>query len=453
MSEEQNIQEQKFVHLHCHSDYSLYDGFQKIGSMVSRAAELGMKGIAITDHGKVGSFIKFYKAAKKEGIKPIFGIEAYICHDISKNNNPRYHLTLLAKNNTGYMNLLKLASKSHNHIARIFGNEIPRITPEMLREHSEGLIVLSGCIASEFSTLIVEKEKYDEAEFLAKEYKSIWGDDFYIEVMWAKYKPQLVQMKHAEQIAKKLDIKIVATNDAHYTYREDAKHQASKISLSRGKPYYPDGESSEYYIKSYDEMKKIFNGNRLEYLHNTMEVLDHCNVNIELGKAQLPHFEVPKDNEDFNKWKLKIWRKSEEEAYLQYLSEIGLRNLNLWESPGYKERLYKELETIRFTGFTRYFLIVWEYCYWSRQQNIRIGKGRGSGAGSLVLYCLGVTGVDPIKRELSMDRFLYAEAEYRATAEEFFSMEEKEKNMHGEDCVCSSCASKGRRTECIVSPQ
>lgn len=452
MSEELNREEQKFVHLHCHSDYSLYDGFQKIGTMVSRAAELGMKGIAITDHGKVGSFIKFYKAAKKAGIKPIFGLEAYICHDISKNNNPRYHLTLLAKNKIGYMNILKLASKSHNHIARIWNNEIPRITPEMLKEHSEGLIVLSGCIASEFSQLIVESQDIDAAEKLAREYKDIWGDDFYIEVMWAQYKPQLLQMKHAEILAKKLDIRIVATNDCHYTYREDAKFQASKISLSRGKPYFAE-ESSEYYIKSYEEMKRIFNQKRLEYLHNTMSILDKCDVELELGKAQLPHFEVPKNNEEFNKWRTKVWRKNDEEAYLQYLSELGLKSLKLWDIPGYQERLYSELETIRFTGFTRYFLIVWEYCYWARQQNIRIGKGRGSGAGSLVLYCLGVTGVDPIKRELSMDRFLYAEAEYRAKADEFFSIAENEANMHGEDCVCASCADKRRKSECLVSPE
>lgn len=446
-----NSEKNGFIHLHCHSDYSLYDGFQKIGNMVKRASELGMKGIAITDHGKIGSYIKFYKAAKKEKIKPVFGIEAYLAHNLSQNNSPRYHLTILAKNNIGYKNILKLSSESHKHIAKVFKNEIPRIDFNMLKENSEGLVILSGCIASEFSSLIVEKNAPEEAEALAKQYKDVWGDDYYIEVMYAKYAPQLLQMKHAEKIAKNLGIKIVATNDAHYSYREEAKDQVAKIALSRNKPYFPEDENSEYYIKSYEEMKVWFNKHRLDYLHQSVEIFDKCNVEIELGHGKLPHFEVPKNNEAFNKWKVKCWRKTDEEAYLEFLAEMGLKNLNLWDIPEYRARLFKELETIRFTGFTRYFLIVWDYCYYATSKDIKLSKGRGSGAGSLVLYCLGVTGVDPIKRSLSMDRFLYAEAEYRAKTEDFFSINEREKNMHGEKCACKSCVSNNSEKICLVA--
>lgn len=403
MSELSNILEQKFVHLHCHSDYSLYDGFQKIASIVDRASELGMKGIAITDHGKVGSYIKFYKACKKKNIKPIFGIEAYLCHNLDNGvREPRYHITLLAKNIEGYRNILRLATESHRHIVKIWGNEIPRISFEMLKKHGAGLVVLSGCIASEFSTMIVEKKSVEAAKHLAKQYKDIWGDDYYIEVMWTKFAPQLEQMKNAEIIAKELDIKIVATNDAHFSYREDAKYQTYKIALSRKKPYFPEGNISEYYIKSYQEMSDIFKGKRLEYLHNTMEVLDKCNVDLVLGKAQLPNFEVPKNNLEFNEWRKKLWGKNDEQAYLQFLSEKGLKALGLWDDTIYRERLYKELETISFTGFTRYFLIVWDYVYWARQQDILVSKGRGCFCGDniIVTDC----GRKPINKVVIGDR-------------------------------------------------
>lgn len=439
----------KFAHLHCHSDYSLYDGFQKIaiykdkeivGGMVKRASDLKMKAIALTDHGKVGGFIKFYKACKALKIKPIFGIEAYLCENLEDRKSKRYHLTVLAKNEIGYRNILKLSSVSHNYIVKVFNNEIPRIDWQILKQYSEGLIILSGCIASQFSQLIVERDDLDGAKNLAKKCKDIWGEDYYIEVMWTKHEPQKKQIKHALQIAKELDIKPVCTNDCHYSFRSDAKFQRTKISISRNSPLRNDDDfQEEYYIKSYDEMSNIFSGNLINCVHNTMEIVDKSNVELKLNIQQLPHYDIPKDDDSFNKFKQNIWNDNLSEVYLRYLSEEGLKKKGLYNSPGYLERLNKELETIKFTGFTTYFLVVWEYCRWARENDIRVGAGRGSGAGSLVLYVLEVTNIDPIKHDLLMDRFLYAEAEYKTKIDDFFSHVKKEENIHGEECNCPIC--------------
>jgi DNA polymerase-3 subunit alpha len=245
---------EKFVHLHCHSDYSLYDGFQKVSAMVKKAKNLNMKAIALTDHGKVGGFIKFYKACRTEGINSIFGCETYICHDLQDKKSKRYHLTILAKNNDGYKNLLKLSSISHNYIARVGNNEIPRINFPLLKEYSSGLIVLSGCMSSEFSKKIIEDKDISQAEKLASDYKIIWGDDYYIEVMETGYPGQKEHLQQAYKIAKKLGIKMVVTNDCHFSEKGDAKYQITKISINRNRPYKEDSPNVHYYIKNYDEM-------------------------------------------------------------------------------------------------------------------------------------------------------------------------------------------------------
>jgi len=414
-----------FVHLHCHSDYSLYDGFQTVPSMVAKAKELGMPGIALTDHGKLGGLIKLSKSCKKHGIKGVPGIEFYIQDDLEDHKGKRHHLTVLAKNNIGLKNLYKLATISSENVYRGF----PRINWEILKNHAEGLIVFSGCIVGKFASLIVS-EKIDEAKTLAKFCKYIWGDDYYIEVMWTGYEPQKLILKHGVEIAKALGIKIVASNDTHYTEKSDGESQRIKIAISRNGPL----EKNDYlihhmYMKTYDEMLKTLGSSRASFLHTSIEILAKCEAEIKLGQAKLPVFEIPTDNEAFNLYKNTLNELTPvSEAYLSYLACEGLKKRNLWDKSNYRERLEKELETIKFTGFSTYFLIVENYISAARKMPspvdstccLRIGCARGSGAGSLVLYSLGVTNIDPIKYDLSMDRFLFAEANYRARLSDFF---------------------------------
>ena len=428
-----------FVHCHCHSDYSTYDGFQTVPEMVGKAKELGFEAIGLTDHGKVGGLLKLQKACqaakekdiidKKTGkideskrhllreIKPILGIEAYVVDDLSNTKGTRYHQTIWAKNNKGIESLYKLASLSSEHTFRGF----PRMDWEMLKNNSEGLMVASGCIIGKFANLIVN-ENLDGAENLAKMYKEVWGDDFYIEIMWTGYDPQKLVIKHGVEIAKKLGIKIITSNDVHYSVKNKAESQRVKISISRNGPLKNDEyRDSHMYLKTYEEMIQTLGEGRKEYLHNTMEICNKCDARITLGQAKLPVFEIPKDNEEYNEFK-KIWHPDtpEPEIYLYYLAEKGLKKRNLWDKPNYRERLYKELETIKFTGFETYFLILEDFLSFSRRNEIWRGPGRGSGVGSLVLYVLDITGIDPIKYNLSMDRFLFSCADYRARVSDFF---------------------------------
>jgi len=405
-----------FVHLHCHTDYSLYDGFQTIEEMVGRAIELNFSSIAITDHGKVSGFIKFSKECKRQNIKPIFGIEAYIVDSLQEKKGKRYHLVLLAKNKIGYENILKLSTISHKNSYRGF----PRATLDILKKYRDGLIVLSGCAAGQVPMMIRE-DNILGAEELAKKYKDIFGEDYYLEIMWTHFRPQVKIIKRSLEIGKKLGISVVASNDCHYARREDSKYRIIKMEISRNRPIpFDDCPDSEYYIKSYEEMKKTLKGVPEECLFNTVKIADKCNVEIELGKAQLPTFVVPVEDNEFNQFKNDKWGKTDEEMFLTYIAEKGLKEKGLWEKKEYRARLNKELETIRFTGFVGYFLVVWDYIKWARSKNIRIGAGRGSCVGSLVIYCLNITSVDPVKYNLSMDRFLYMEAKYRAREMDFF---------------------------------
>ncbi len=418
-----------FIHCHCHSDFSTYDGFQTVPEMVAKAKQLGFAGIGLTDHGKVGGFIKLQKAcaaAKKveEGeeyllrdIKPIFGIESYLVDDLSNKKGQRYHQTIWAKNNKGLENIYKLASLSSENTYRGF----PRMDFNMLKNHSEGLIVASGCIVGKFGQL-TSNEKEEEAEKLAKEYKDVWGDDYYIEVMWTGYEPQKLVMKHGVDIAKKLDIKVIASNDVHYSDKSKGESQRVKISISRNGPLQNDEyRDHQMYLKTYEEMLKTLGEGRKQFLSNTMEIFDKAEAKITLGQAKLPVFEIPTDNEQYNEFKKK-WNEltPEPEIYLCYLAEQGLKAKGLWDKSGYKERLYKELETIKFTGFETYFLIVEDFISYAKSIDIWRGLGRGSGVGSLILYVLDITGLDPIKYGLSMDRFLFAAADYRARVSDFF---------------------------------
>lgn len=431
-----------FIHLHCHSDYSTYDGFMKIPWMVSRACELDFKAIALTDHGKLGGFLQFHKECQnvydkekndkgnkelreykdRHGytLKPIFGLEAYIVEDI-EDKKKRFHQTIFAKNNEGYKKLLRLSTESHKHVYKVFSNTFPCLTFDMLSDLAEDMVITSGCTTSQFSKLCIEGED-EKAKELAKKYKDRWGEDYYIEIMLTGYKPQLEVVKRGVPIAKELGIKVVATNDVHFAKKEEAKFFDVKKSISRNGPLPSDeSDSSNYYMKSYEEMNKIFNGKSSEALHNTMEIEEKCNVELDIGGAKLPVFNIPK-TEEFEKYKKSLWKRNDEESYLKYLAENGLKEKGLLDKRIYRERLYSELETIRFTGFERYFLIVYDYTKWAREEgNLKIGTGRGSGGGSLVLYALGITGLDPLKYNLSMDRFLYAAADYHISKKDFFT--------------------------------
>jgi len=392
---------------------------QEMEIMAKRASELGFKGIALTDHGIVGGFPSFRKACKKYNIKPIYGLEAYIVDDISSNKSKIYHQTILAKNIKGYENINILSSLSYTQILKKPFNEFPCLTLENLKDNSEGLIVTSGCTSSKMSQLIINDD-LNAAYELAKTSRNIWGDDYYFEVMWTGYQPQLKVLKTLVEMGRELNIKTIATNDCHYSYKDDAEAQRVKISISRSGPLPPDyNQSSEYYMKSYDEMALIFKGKGLELLHNTMEIYDKVE-DIVPRKAKLPRFDIPKDNEKFNKFKETLWGRTEEDAYLRFLAFEGLEKRGLSNSQEYRERLFTEMETIRFTKFETYFLIVSDYCAFSKREGKKISAGRGSGVGSLALYCLNVTGLDPIIYDLSMDRFLYAKADYRAKPDAFF---------------------------------
>ena len=427
-----------FVHLHNHTDYSTYDGFMSPLELSRRAKELDMPAVAISDHGKIGGFLKFFKACKGEkrpedpkklkkfnpkwekSIKPILGVELYMSLDLSIKKTERFHILLLAKNNIGLRNIYKLCSIGHQHTAYNF----PRIDFEILKRHKEGLIVSTACIGGEFSQLVKDGD-IDGAYEFAKKYHDVWGDDFYLEVMFTDKpdselgKDQIEVIKVIRECSKKLGIKVIATNDAHYVKEENAEFQRIKKTISSRRPLEHE-DSHEYYLKSYDEMAKIFSRVGKDWLQNTVDIADKCNVEIEFGNLDLPEFKIP-ENDEFNEYKKPLLGKTEEQSYLRYLSFKGLKEKGLDEKQNYIERLDSELETIMFTGFDRYFLIVEEYCAWTRNKGVRIGLGRGSGCGSLVLYCLKVTGIDPIKYNLSMDRFLYCESEYHFGPAEIYS--------------------------------
>jgi DNA polymerase III alpha subunit len=405
----------EYVPVHNHSVFSTFDGFMKVEDMVARCKELGFRAVALTDHGEVGGFIKLNAACKEHGIKPIFGTEAYLSYDLTSKKSQRYHLILLAKNEAGYKNILKLASIAYKNTAY----NHPRIDFEILKQHREGLIISTACLGGEFAKRIISDD-IDGAYNMVKNYHDIWGEDFYIEVMYHGIPEQLRVIEHAVKCSEIYGVKIIATNDSHYLTKDMAKYQQVKKAIAFGKPL-DDNDVSHYYIKSYDEMSKIFNKQGLEYLHNTVEIANKCNYVIQEKKASLPNVIVPNNIEEFNEFKKHLYRCNEQTSYLTYLAHKGLKWRKLDHDPLYQERLERELEMIKFTGFVNYFLIVWEYCSWARENNIRIGAGRGSGVGSLVLFCLGVTGINPIPYDLSMDRFLYAEAEYHLYHDEIYS--------------------------------
>ncbi len=389
-----------FVHLHIHSEFSLLDGANRIKDLPVRAKELGMKAIAITDHGVMYGVIDFYKACKKEGIKPIIGCEVYVAprsrFDKEPNiDNHYYHLILLAKNNQGYKNLSKLVS-----LGFVDGYYYkPRIDLEILEKYKDGLIVLSGCLAGAVNQALLNGET-EKAEEIAKWHKKVFGKDYYIELQNNGIKEQVLANQKLVNLARKLDIPIVATNDAHYLKREDAYNHEVLLCIQTGKRMSdPDRmrfETEELYVKSKEEMIEYFK-NFPDAIENTVKIADECNVEFEFGHTILPNYDVPEEYKTHY-------------DYLKKLCDDGIKE-RYGENPTDEilKRAEYELSVIKKMGYVDYYLIVWDFIHYAKSQGIPVGPGRGSGAGSILAYAIGITDIDPIKYGLIFERFLNPE--------------------------------------------
>lgn len=387
-----------FVHLHVHTEYSLLDGANRIDKIPGKMKELGMKAIAITDHGNMYGAINFYKALIKEGIKPIIGCELYIAKRKMEDKDPikdkiRYHLTVIAKNKEGYENLSKLVSLS-NTKGMYYK---PRIDKETLEKYSKGLIILSGCMQGEISQMLIMGNE-EKAEDIAMWYKNIFNDDFYLEIQSNGLEEQNIVNNKIINLARKLDIKIVATNDSHYMDKEDAKIHEILLCMQTGKTINDEDRmvfnTDQLYIKSIEEMQNAFS-KVPDALENTVEIANKCELVIEFGKTKLPNYEIDEDMTHFEYLK-KMCQKGLNERYKDITEEI-------------QERLDYELGIIKNMGFTDYFLIVWDFIKYAKEKGIPVGPGRGSGAGSLAAYALKITDIDPLKYNLLFERFLNPE--------------------------------------------
>ena len=389
----------KFIHLHVHSEYSLLDGACKISDLVDKAVQLKMPALALTDHGNMFGAVEFYEAAKSRGIKPILGFEAYVAQGSrfdkeSKNGKEILsHITLLAENNEGYRNLLKLTTSAY--LEGFYYK--PRIDKTLLKTLSRGIICLSGCMTSEINRCLINN-RFEDAVNVAKEYKDIFGPDhFYIEVQDNKIEQQSRLVSEAAEIAKKLNVPLVATNDIHYMNMDDATAHDALLCINTGK-HLSDIQrlrfgTNEFYFKNFQEMYTVFQ-HIPEAIENTLKIADRCNVEMTFGKMHLPKFIAPQGMTN--------------SAYLRKLCEEGAVQKYGSITPNIRERLDYELKVIESTGFVDYFLIVWDFIHFAIQQRIP-ATGRGSGAGSLVAYVLNITNIDPIENDLLFERFLNAE--------------------------------------------
>jgi len=395
------MSEDKFVHLHNHSYFSLLDGLSSTEELAEVASDLGYKSLALTDHGTCAGLFQFQKACQKKGIKPILGMETYICddHSVKVKGTPRYHLILLAKNKVGYKNLIYLSSFGYIHGFYYK----PRIDFEILKEHSEGLIVSTACMGGEIPRLLNSGEE-EKAEEVALKYKELFGDDFYIEVMSHSYfndpeqesKEKSIAIK-LYKLAKKLDIKAICTNDVHYARREDWEAHDVLLSIQTldtvKNPKRMTFSSRDFYLKPYEQMRDIYKKSP-ELLANTVEIANKVEDGIiEASEDLLPNFEIPDGFAD-------------EEAYLKELVKDGMKQKKLINKPAYRDRVKYEMSVIISCGYTKYFLILWDIINFARNADIRVGAGRGSAVSSLCLYVLGITKVDPIENDLIFERFL-----------------------------------------------
>ena len=393
-----------FTHLHVHTEYSLLDGSSKIKEILARAKELGQDSLAITDHGVMYGVIDFYKAAGEIGIKPIIGCEVYVAPGsrFEKENtvsDERYrHLVLLAENDTGYSNLMKIVSKGF--IEGFYYK--PRVDMEVLERYHEGVIALSACLAGEIPGNLI-KGNYEGAKEAALRFRKLFGEDnFFLELQDHGIPEQKTVNAGIVRLAKETGIKLVATNDVHYTFAEDAEAHDILLCIQTQKKVQDEDrmryEGSQYYLKSEEEMRGLF-PYAPEAIENTADIAKRCNVNIEFGHYKLPKFDVP---EGYTA-----------ETYLRSLCTEGLKKRYAGVSKEafkeLEERLEYELDTIKGMGFTDYFLIVWDFIKYGRDHGIVVGPGRGSAAGSIVAYSLGITNIDPIRYSLLFERFLNPE--------------------------------------------
>ena len=384
-----------FVHLHTHTAFSLLDGACRIDKLIQKTKELNQSAIAITDHGVMYGVVDFYKEAKKNGIKPIIGCEMYVTprtlyEKTYEYDSKRYHLVLLAKNNTGYKNLVKLVSISH-----VDGFYIkPRIDKRTLRQYSEGLICLSACIGGEIPQLILDND-IDGAKLAVQEYISIFGkDNFFLELQNHDLQEEAKVNTNLINFAREYGVGLVATNDVHYIEKRDSLYQDVLMCIQTGKKVTDTDrmkfETPEMYLKPTEEMQEIFK-NIPEAIENTEKIAEMCNVELEFGKYHLPEFKLPGSTDHFE--------------YLKNLCLEGLKKR--YPNPEeHMQRLEYELGVINNMGFVDYFLIVWDFIKYAKSNGIYVGPGRGSAAGSLVSYCLNITTVDPIKYNLIFERFL-----------------------------------------------
>lgn len=433
-----------FTHLHLHTEYSLLDGANKISTLVKQLKELGMNSVAMSDHGNMFGAIDFYKQMRDAGIKPIIGIEAYI-HNAQelddKSAKQRFHICLFAKNQKGYENLMYLSSKAYIDGFYYY----PRINKTLLKNHTEGLICTSACLQGEVSwhlnTVNERNVKngalgYEGAKAVALEYKEMFGDDFYLEIMRHGIGDQLFVDEQILTLSKELNIKIVATNDTHYTYHDDAQYHEAFMCIGMNK-LYDDPKRlrhsvHEFYLKSPQQMARLF-ADIPEALKNTQEIVDKCNLELKLGDPVPPNFKFTKeyakddglfidnvDDEpllsDATKEQKRAWKSASDKndaEYFIYRCRLGLeQRLKYIEQEKYdiyKDRLEFEMQVINSMKFPGYMLIVWDFVKVAKEMGIAVGPGRGSAAGSLVAYSLGITDIDPIKYDLLFERFLNPE--------------------------------------------
>ena len=390
-----------FTHLHVHTEYSLLDGSSKIKELLPRAKELGMDSLAITDHGVMYGVIDFYKKAKEVGIKPILGCEVYVApgsrfdREQSKGEDRYYHLVLLAENNQGYQNLMKIVTRgfTEGYYYR------PRVDYEILEQYHEGIIALSACLAGEIPNKIL-KEDFEGARAAARRMNELFGPgNFFLELQDHGIRQQTQVNSTVMRLSKELDIPLVVTNDVHYINEDDAIPHDLLLCIQTGKLVSDTDrmryEGGQFFLKSEEEMQRLFPYAR-EALENTHKIAERCNVEIVFGEQKVPKFDVPEGYDAY--------------SYLQKLCEEGLEKRYGSPAPqDLKERLEYELDTIKNMGYVDYFLIVWDFIRFAKSQGIAVGPGRGSAAGSIVSYCLEITNIDPIRYQLIFERFLNPE--------------------------------------------
>ncbi len=389
-----------FVHLHVHSEYSLLDGACRLDGLIRRAKELGQTAVAVTDHGVMYGLVEFYKAAQKEGIRPILGCEVYVAsrtrHDkVYGADNEHHHLVLLCENNTGYANLVRLVSAAFTE--GFYGK--PRVDEELLERYHEGLIALSACLAGEIPSAL-RGGNDEKAKRIALRYRHIFGaDNFFLELQDHGLPEQAAVNEGIVRLSRETGIPLVCTNDAHYLTREDARMQKVLLCIQTNttldEPTEMAFETEEFYIKSEEEMRALF-PTLGEAVDNTAAIAQRCHVTLEFGHTHLPHFEPPNGQDS--------------ESYFREQCYAGLYRL-YGDHPDEAviQRLEYEIETIRRMGYVNYYLIVNDFVQYAKSHDIPVGPGRGSGAGSLCAYCIGITGIDPIKYQLLFERFLNPE--------------------------------------------